>query len=62
MYLAYIDLFHVEYITRYDLKKNWIQYLKPKKEYAFDLLKIVYINIKKHLDYQFYQNSKKKCN
>ena len=26
MHLAYIDLFHVEYITRYDLKKNEILY------------------------------------
>lgn len=58
IYLAYIDLFHVEYITRYDLKKNWIQYLKPKKEYAFDSFKDCLHQYKKHLDYQFYQSSK----
>lgn len=58
IYLAYIDLFHVEYITRYDLKKNWIQYLKPKKEYAFDSFKYCLHQYKKHLDYQFYQSSK----
>lgn len=59
MYLAYVDLFHIEYITRYDLKKNWIQYFKPKKEYAFDSFKDCLHQYKKHLDYQFYQSSKK---
>lgn len=59
MYLAYIDLFHIEYITRYNLKKNWIQYFKPKKEYAFNSFKDCLHQYKKHLDYQFYQNSKK---
>lgn len=37
--LSYIDLFHVEYITRYNLKKNEIQYMEPKKEYAFNSFK-----------------------
>lgn len=58
MYLAYIDLFHIEYITRYDLKKNWIQYLKPKKEYQIESLEDCLHQYKKHLDYQFYQSSK----
>lgn len=58
IYLTYIDLFHVEYITRYDLKKNWIQYLKPKKEYEFDSFKDCLHQYKKHLNYQFYQSSK----
>ena len=58
MYLAYIDLFHVEYITRYDLKKNWIQYLKPKKEYKFDSFRDCLHQYKKYLEYQYYQSSK----
>ena len=58
MYFAYIDLFHIEYITRYDLKKNWIQYLKPKKEYQIESLGDYLHQYKKHLDYQYYQISK----
>ena len=56
MHLAHIDLYHVEYITRYDLKKNEIQYMQPKKEYTFNSFKDCLHQYKKRLDFSDYQN------
>lgn len=55
MHLSYIDLFHVEYITRYDLNKNEIQYMQPKKEYVFNSFKDCLHQYKKRLDCSDYQ-------
>lgn len=57
MHLAHIDLFHVEYITRYDLDTNEIQYMQPKKEYAFNSFKDCLHQYKKRLDCSDYQST-----